>query len=67
MYYLIDKYAPFPPNEGPPRLMPSDWDILPQERDHAQKATKPAVVHDGFLSPKYRWGSFYLLMVYPQC
>ena len=34
MYYLIDKYAPFPEGEGPPRLYQADFVSLSAERDH---------------------------------
>ncbi|EKG17145.1 hypothetical protein MPH_05599 [Macrophomina phaseolina MS6] len=34
MYYLIDKYAPFPDGEGPPRLSADDKVSLSAERDH---------------------------------
>jgi protein-ribulosamine 3-kinase len=35
MYYLIDKYAPFPEGEGPPKLDESEMVSLSAERDHA--------------------------------
>jgi hypothetical protein len=34
MFYLIDKYAPFPDGEGPPRLAESERAGLSAERDH---------------------------------
>lgn len=34
MYYLIDKYAPFPQGEGPLHLSQTDRAILPAEKDH---------------------------------
>lgn len=34
MYALIDKFAPFPPGEGPPRLDKSSMASLSSERDH---------------------------------
>ncbi|PTB37377.1 hypothetical protein M441DRAFT_40114 [Trichoderma asperellum CBS 433.97] len=34
MYYLIDKYAPFPEGEGPPKLDKSEMVSLSAERDH---------------------------------
>lgn len=34
MYYLIDKFAPFPLGEGPPRLDQSEIEPLSAERDH---------------------------------
>ena len=34
MYFLIDKYAPFPEGEGPLRLEQTQMDTLSSERDH---------------------------------
>lgn len=34
MYYLIDKYAPFPNGEGPARLSADEKVSLSAERDH---------------------------------
>ncbi|KAI0389417.1 Fructosamine kinase-domain-containing protein [Xylariaceae sp. FL0594] len=34
MYYLIDKFAPFPEGDGPPRLSSSEMAQLSAERDH---------------------------------
>jgi len=34
MYYLIEKYAPFPEGEGPQRLSESEFASLSAERDH---------------------------------
>ncbi|OJD32068.1 vegetative incompatibility protein het-e-like protein [Diplodia corticola] len=34
MYYLVDKYAPFPHGEGPPRLSADERVSLSAERDH---------------------------------
>ncbi|KAG6988860.1 hypothetical protein G7Y79_00069g096520 [Physcia stellaris] len=36
MYYLIDKYAPFPKGEGPPRIAEEDRVSLSTERDHTK-------------------------------
>jgi hypothetical protein len=36
MYYLIDKYAPFPKGEEPVRLGKDDMDTLSSERDHTK-------------------------------
>ncbi|KIW15071.1 hypothetical protein PV08_07858 [Exophiala spinifera] len=36
MYYLIDKYAPFPDGEGPARLSDGERAELPGERDHTK-------------------------------
>ncbi|KAJ4416585.1 hypothetical protein N0V85_002216 [Neurospora sp. IMI 360204] len=34
MYYLIDKYAPFEPNQGPPRIEKDQMAVLPSEKNH---------------------------------
>lgn len=34
IYYLIDKYAPFPMGEGPPKSKKSEMASLSAERDH---------------------------------
>ncbi|KIW37402.1 uncharacterized protein PV06_10445 [Exophiala oligosperma] len=36
MYYLIDKYEPFPDGEGPARLSDGERAELPDERDHTK-------------------------------
>lgn len=36
MYYLIDKFAPFPEGEGPPRLMDTERVELSAESDHTK-------------------------------
>ncbi|KAJ9609218.1 hypothetical protein H2200_006990 [Cladophialophora chaetospira] len=36
MYYLIDKFAAFPENEGPPRLLDADRAELPEGGDHTK-------------------------------
>jgi hypothetical protein len=36
MYYLIDKFAAFPENEGPPRLIDADRAELPVGNDHTK-------------------------------
>ncbi|KAK3934345.1 Fructosamine kinase-domain-containing protein [Diplogelasinospora grovesii] len=43
MYYLIDKYAPFPEGEGPPKLEKSEMASLSAERDHTMDATALSV------------------------
>jgi len=34
MYYLIEKYAPFPAGEGPRKLVEEEFATLTAERDH---------------------------------
>lgn len=34
MYFLIDKYAPFPDGGGPKRLVDTEMATLSAERDH---------------------------------
>lgn len=34
MYYLIDKFAPFPDDAGPLRLVDAELQTLSSERDH---------------------------------
>ncbi|KEF54927.1 uncharacterized protein A1O9_09370 [Exophiala aquamarina CBS 119918] len=36
MYYLIDKFAPFPAGEGPPRIVESERAELPEGGDHTK-------------------------------
>ena len=36
MFYLIDKYAPFPEGEAPPRLDDASRASLSAERDHTK-------------------------------
>ncbi|KIW73235.1 hypothetical protein PV04_01369 [Phialophora macrospora] len=36
MYYLIDKFAPFPEGEGPPRLLDAERVVLPEGGDHTK-------------------------------
>ncbi|KAL9593092.1 MAG: hypothetical protein Q9219_007678 [cf. Caloplaca sp. 3 TL-2023] len=36
LYYLVDKYAPFPEGKGPPRLNESERVTLSTERDHTK-------------------------------
>ena len=35
MYHLVDKYSPFPENEGPPKILPHEMAVLPDEKNHA--------------------------------
>lgn len=34
MYYLIDKYASFEPNQGPPKIEKDQMAVLPSEKNH---------------------------------
>ncbi|KAK3355577.1 Fructosamine kinase-domain-containing protein [Neurospora tetraspora] len=43
MYHLVDKYAPFPGNEGPPRIAADQMAVLPVEKDHAM-STVPDIL-----------------------
>jgi hypothetical protein len=36
MYYLIDKFAPFPEGDGPPRLLDAERVALPEGGDHTK-------------------------------
>lgn len=55
MYFLIDKYSPFEPDQGPPRLQQSERVAFPTEADHT--ATKFGSAESSAYAAKMREGA----------